>query len=278
MADPEQAFYRSEDSPSVRAEMRGQMQRLRSTEGHVAAFAANAAEVGTALTGGGLNSTPVERLLTAAELAQVDVGNTLFQLRDFADNFAHQVDHNVVGPLRDYHASIGQAMKLARAFDEDSEALDSAHLKYLSLSRDCATEARAHAHSDLCDKAAGVNLSLFDARAQLKEACAAQRMVPQRAVSQLLLAQLAYHQSCARLLTSIMPQISDLMARADAAGRGVAAERESSKEQRATMPQPQVSTLDLFRALLLPLFFPPSLSCCHTRVACHPRMHHGPNR
>ena len=27
------------------------------------------------------------------------------------------------------------------------DALDAAHLKYLSLSRDCATEARAHAHS-----------------------------------------------------------------------------------------------------------------------------------
>lgn len=61
--------------------------------------------------------------------------------------------------------------------------------------------------SSTSTQAVGVALHLFDTRACLREACGAQLHVPQRAVSELLVAQLSYHQSCARLLTQVMPQV-----------------------------------------------------------------------
>ena len=141
-------------------------------------------------------------------MAELNVVDTFSQLSDFADNLQHQLQRAAVEPLREYQASIGVAIKAARTFDDESEALDAAHHKYLSLSRDSPVETRAYAHGELCDRAAGVNLSLFDARSALREGCTAEHFVPQRALSELLVAQLAYHQSCSRLLTSIMPQVS----------------------------------------------------------------------
>ena len=113
----------------------------------------------------------------------MSVGETFSQLGDFSENLQHQLSSNVIEPLRNYHSSIGAAFKAAKAFDEESEALDSLHLKYLGLSKDSPIETRAHAHAELCDRAAGVALRLLDARVLLNEACAAQRIVPQRALS-----------------------------------------------------------------------------------------------
>ena len=70
-------------------------------------------------------------------------------------------------------------MAQARMYDEESEALDSAQLKYLSLSRDSPVETRVYASQDLADRAAGVALHLFDSRVALKEAVAAQQHIPQ---------------------------------------------------------------------------------------------------
>lgn len=234
------SFCQSSDGPNVRAEMRGQLQSLRHMEASVSQFAANAAELSSSTTSCGLNGAPVEALLSASELGRLDIANTLAQLADFAENFQHQISRNVVEPLREYHASIGAAQRSARSFDEESESLDAAHLKYLSLSKDSPLETRAHAHGDLCDRAAGVALNLFDARGELREACEAQRVVPQRAVSELLVAQLAYHQSCTRLLTTLMPQVSQLMSQADANEARLVSARDEGKAQRAAMPQPQV--------------------------------------
>ena len=151
----------------------------------------------------------------------------------------HQLLANVIQPLRAYHASISAATKAARAFDDESEALDALHLKYLGLSRDVPIETRAHAYADLCEKGAGVALYLLDARAALREAAAAQRVVPQRAISELLVAQLAYHQSCAGLLSSIMPHVSQALSQADTAQASLEADKAASAEVRSAMPQPK---------------------------------------
>ena len=143
-------------------------------------------------------------------------------------------------PLNGFSKDIGDATKAARAFDEESDALDAAHHKYLSLSRDASVETRAYSHGELCDKAAGVALSLHDARSSLREACESQRVVPPRALSELLVAQLAYHQSCTRLLTSVMPHVSELLTSADTNQRSLEGRREASKAVRASMPHPIV--------------------------------------
>ena len=110
----------------------------------------------------------------------------------------------------------------------------------LALSRDAPIETRAHAHADLCDRAAGVALRLFDARTLVNEASAAQRVVPQRALSELLVAQLAYHQSCTSMLTSVMPNVSTLLSCAEEASTALEAEKEASKQVRNAMPQPTI--------------------------------------
>ena len=237
--DTEPMFYHIDDSPAVRAEMRGHIQRLRASEPTIEAFAARAAALSASLESLGLDAAPVEHLLSPTELAQLNIGDTLGQLSEFASNLQHQLQRNVIAPLREYSASIAAATKAARAFDDDSDALDALHVKYLSLSRDAPIETRAHAHADLCDRAAGVALRLFDARTLVNEASAAQRVVPQRALSELLVAQLAYHQSCTSMLTSVMPNVSTLLASAEDASTALEADKEASKLVRSAMPQPQ---------------------------------------
>ena len=232
-------FYQFDDSPAVRADMRGQIQRLRASEASVMAFAVRAEHLSSALSSIGLDKGPVEQLLSPEELATLAVGETLTQLGDFAENMQHQLQKNVVQPLKVYHDSIGVALKAARAFDEESDALDALHLKYLALSKDSPIETRAHAHADLCDRAAGVALKLLDARTLLNEACASQRVVPQRALSELLVAQLAYHQSCSRLLTALMPSVSGTLAQADDAQARVESDKAAAAQVRSAMPQPQ---------------------------------------
>ena len=228
-----------EDSPSARAALRGQLSHLKTVEAGVQRFAANAAELAATNTAT-LDMSTLGNLLSPAELAQLGVDHTFVQLQDFAQNMQHQLTRQVVAPLEAYRAELGAAIRAAKAFDEESEGLDAAHAKYLSLSRDAPVETRAHAHGELCDRAAGVALSLFDARSMLREGCAAQRSVPQRALTELLVAQLAYHQSCTRLLTSIMPQVSESLARTDAAKLAADERKEADRHARAAMPRPQL--------------------------------------
>ena len=195
-----------QDSPATRAELRGQLQRLRTVEQHVHNFAGGIESVSAALGSVTLNATSTSQLLSSSEMDQLNVQAAILQLGDFAENLQQQLTKSLES-LREYQGLIGSAVKATRSFDEESEALDTAHHKYLSLSRDSPMETRAYAHGDLCDRAAGVALSLFDTRSKLRDACASQRVVPQQALCDILVAQLTYHQSCTRLLTSIMPQV-----------------------------------------------------------------------
>ena len=194
-----------QDGPNVRAELRGQLQRLRLVEHNVQAFSQSISEMSTALGSTTLDSASLSALLSSGEHSKLNVQDALVQMNDFAENLQQQLTRSME-PLQEYQASIAAAVRAAKHFDDESEALDNAHHKYLSLSRDSPMETRAYAHGDLCDRAAGVALSLFDTKSALRDGCAAQRVVPQRALSEILVAQLAYHQSCTRLLTSIMPQ------------------------------------------------------------------------
>jgi len=227
------------DSPTVRAELRGQLQRLKLVEANVQAFSASIEKLHAALGSTVMDASNVGALLSSSEQSQLDFQNVFVQMSDFAENLQQQLTQSLE-PLTEYKASIAAAARAARSFDEESEALDSVHHRYLSLSRDSPMETRATAHSDLCDKAAGVALSLFDAKAALRDGCAAQRVVPQRALCEVLVAQLAYHQSCTRLLSSIMPQVSAVMTSTDATTAALAEARQADVAQRAAMPRPQV--------------------------------------
>jgi len=231
-----------EDSPAVRAEMRSQAQHL----AHVllptiTAFAAAADAMSTSLQGVMLNPHHVSQLpLTPNDLKRLDAQEIFTQLTDFTENLQHQLRNLVVEPLNEYKQMIDGALSQTRAFDEESDALDSAALKYLSLSRDSPVETRAHVAQDLNDKAAGVALHFFDARTSLRHACESQRHVPHKALGELLVAQLAYHQSCARLLTEAMPQVSELLSSTDATKLALQAERDGAALVRQAMPRPQV--------------------------------------
>ena len=233
-------FSPPDDSPQLRAELRARLQQVRQLESSVSAFAVGVAELSTSLSNTGLDPEYVKDLLSPTELGALHVGDTFTQLGDFAENLQHQLSRLVVDPLREYAAACGAAARQAKAFDDESEALDAAHAKYLSLSKDSPIETRVYAHQELCDRAAGASLSLFDAKAALREGCAGQRVVPQRAVCELLVAQLAYHQSCTRLLTSVMPRASELLAAAEGRKARLDDEQARVELERAAMPRPQV--------------------------------------
>ena len=144
--EEDQSFYSIDDGPSARAAMRGQMQLLRTSEAQVVAFATHAEKLSKALTSIGLDSGPAGALLSEEELSKLSVGETFSQLGDFSENLQHQLSSNVIEPLRNYHSSIGAAFKAAKAFDEESEALDSLHLKYLGLSKDSPIETLSLIH------------------------------------------------------------------------------------------------------------------------------------
>ena len=74
---------------------------------------------------------------------KVNVEDVFVQLGDFAESLRHQLQENVVKPLGEYQSTIAHAARASRAFDEESEALDAASLKYLSMSRDAPLEVRA---------------------------------------------------------------------------------------------------------------------------------------
>ncbi len=62
--------------------------------------------------------------------------------------------------------------------------------------------------------------------------------MPQRALSELCVAQLAYHQSCGRLLSSLMPSVSGTLAQADEAQARADGDKAAAAQVRSTMPQP----------------------------------------
>ena len=154
MEDESDGFYRPDDSPAVRAEMRGQVARLRAIESLVTQFSASAAELSASLAKLSMDPQPIVAVQDRSEISKLGVSDVFTQLGDFAENLQHQVQRNVIEPLNGFSKDIGDATRAARAFDEESDALDAAHHKYLSLSRDASVETRAYSHGELCDKAA----------------------------------------------------------------------------------------------------------------------------
>ena len=82
-------------------------------------------------------------------------------------------------------------------------------------------------------------LQLFDTQMALKDG-RSQRCVPQRALGELLVAQLAYHQSCTRLLSGIMPQVSALLEEAEQRRKAIKEEQPADARLRSFLPRPQL--------------------------------------
>ena len=222
--DDGQVMSPPDDSPTARAEMRAHVTHLQSVLlPTVNAFVTAVEEISSTLPSTTLDAHYVTQLpLAREELGKLNAKDVFVQLADFADHLQHQLKNLVVAPLNEYKQSIDSSLAQAKTFDDESEGLDAAALKYLSLSRDSLVETRAYAAQDLSDKAAGVALQLHDTRTSLRHACDSQRYVPQKALGELLVSQLAYHQSCARLLTEVMPQVSAALWRAEGAKRRAA--------------------------------------------------------
>ena len=183
----------ADDSPESRGLLRGQVQECVRLESLISHFSSGTSELCASLRSTGLDPCYVRDLLSESDSRQLNMVDLFAQLNDFAENMQHQVQELVIGPLGAYQEALGGAVRRARAVDEESEALDAAQLKYLSHTRDSLIEARAHAQQDLDDKSAAMGISLFDLRCSLRDACAKQRVLPQRALGELLVAQLAYH-------------------------------------------------------------------------------------
>eukprot|EP00965_Chrysotila_dentata_P167942 5545441-Pleurochrysis_carterae.AAC.2 len=137
----------------------------------------------------GVNSPFVTELLCKREKHLVCFVDVFRQLCDFAENMRSQLRSLVVSPMQQFQQTVGHALRQARLFDEESEALDGAQAKYLSLPREAPLETRAYAQQDIDDKCASVALCLFDTRCALQHACAQQRLLLQRALGELLVSQ-----------------------------------------------------------------------------------------
>lgn len=204
----EEALAPPRDSPAARAEMRAQANHLANQVlPSLSSFAAEVEAISASLQKARLNPAFVNQLpLGADELNKLSAQDIFNQLADFTEQLQHQMNDLVLKPLQEFKREIDNGLQQAKLFDEESEALDAAALRYLSLSRDSPVETRAYVSQELNDKAAGVALHFFDAQKSLRHACGSQGHVPQRALAELLVSQLTYHQSCARLLTDAMPQ------------------------------------------------------------------------
>jgi len=107
----------------------------------------------------------VAAFLPEAEAA--GLAELLSQLGEFGESFQSQVGSSVAAPLQALQASSEAAVRRARAFDEDSEALDAAQRSFLSAPT---LEARGLAHQGLEERRASASLSLLETRAVLREA------------------------------------------------------------------------------------------------------------
>jgi Arf-GAP/coiled-coil/ANK repeat/PH domain-containing protein len=208
----ERAYFKTmaADTPRVRAAMRSLCHELDGQRPGLASLVANALELSLAMRGA--SSLPPS--CTASLPADEDAAGltaALAQLSEFAGSFEAKVARSVVEPLQSLQASADAATRLARAFDDESEALDAAQRGYLGLSRDSPLEARAAALQEVHAHRASVSVSLMSAGAALREARGAAAWAPRRAVAQLLVAQLAFHQSCARVLAAQVPRLSAMI-------------------------------------------------------------------
>jgi len=215
---------------------------LQKVDSNVQGFIDGVGQLCNALGSSFLAASCVTDLLNDTELSTLNVHELFQHLADFAENMQSQLRELVVLPMAQYQQAVSKAIRQARVFDEEAEGLDAAQLKYLALPRDSPLETRAYAQQDLDDRAATVALSLFDARCALQDACSEQRTVPQRTVGEMLVSQLAYHQSCTRLLSGAMPQVNALLSDAEQRGTSLAVQQEADAKERAAMPRPEQRT------------------------------------
>lgn len=232
------------DSPSARGELKEKVRALQQLETTVEHFAIGVAEL-SASPGShakGLDPRFVWALLDEAHAhegqAREALSDAFEQLGEFAAMLHAQLQSLVLAPLNDYRHSLTAAQKRARDFDEESEALDAARLRALGQNKEAPLELRAVAQQEIDVKAAAAEVSWHDTACALREAEAQRRMLPQKAIGELLLAQLAYHQSCARLLSGTVEGVSALLAEAEAGAKHNAKRREAEDSLRAAMVTP----------------------------------------
>ena len=90
--DPFDGTAAINDSPALRAELRGQLLRLRTIETSIQSFAANVAEYSASLSNTvGVDVDSMTELLSNEETVRLNVGDTFAQLGDFAENLQHQL-------------------------------------------------------------------------------------------------------------------------------------------------------------------------------------------
>ena len=231
----------AEASPQQRASLRNQCRLLLSHEEPISEFVGGVEALSASLTSTAFNPDRIRSMLSdGGEVGKLHADDIASQLDEFAENLQHQLKSLVQQPLQAHGAAIEAAVRRARAFDEAQDAHDAAKLKYLSLTKDSPLETRAYAQQDLNDRSAELSLQLFDTQRGLADACASQRIVPQRALGELMVSQLAYHQSCARLLAAAMPQVSAILEEAESRRSALEEEQRADAEVRAAMPQPQL--------------------------------------
>ena len=231
----------AEASPSRRGSLRNQCRLLLSHEEPIADFVSGVEALSASLTSTAFNPDRIRSMLSdGGEVGKLYADDIASQLDEFAENLQHQLKSLVQQPLQAHSAAIEAAVRRARAFDEAQDAHDAAKLKYLSLTKDSPLETRAYAQQELNDRSAELALQLFDTQRGLADACASQRIAPQRALGELMVSQLAYHQSCARLLAAAMPQVSAILEEAESRRSALEEEQRADAEVRAAMPQPQL--------------------------------------
>lgn len=219
--------------PSECGELRSRASHLQKASKSIHALVADVSKLGGFMKQVSTRSGALAKLADEGEGSGGMLEATVV-LQGVVADLEAQLHEQFLAPLAAYAAKIDAALQLARHFDDQSQALDAAELKYLSLSRDASVETRAHGDHDLSDKAAALALDFFDCRAALGEAYSSLAFVPQRAYSSLLQ---AVQGACGRALT---PKLERVVAEGDAASASLQERVAANAKFRASLPQPQL--------------------------------------
>ena len=229
-------------TPAQRGHLKQQCAALHSYVGPIHEFEAGVEALGASLKSTGLDPQHIRTMLSSGDggVSKLHADDVAHQLEEFAENLQHQLARLVLEPLQAHSAAIASTLKQARAFDEESDAHDAAKLRYLALSKDTPLETRSYAMQELSDRSTTLALQLFDTQRSLADVCGAQRFLPQKTLGELMVAQMSYHQSCARLLEAAMPEVSEVLREAEARRIALEEEQAAAAEARKAMPQPTV--------------------------------------
>ena len=208
------------DTPRVRAELRALALEVDARRARLPPLIASVLRFtdGLSSLSPSVSLSPSSLSLSSSSLleevpAQVgaDLAASLSQLDDVAINFGAQIRRAVVAPLQELQTAADLALRRARALDEETEALEAAQRSYISCSRDSPVDARAAAYQDVEDRRASASAAMLETKVTLRDARSGLASAPQRAVAEFLVAQLAYYQSCARILTAQVPRITAML-------------------------------------------------------------------